>query len=182
MPPFLLEDPETVARRLIGWTLLVDGCGGVIVETEAYDQDDPAAHSFSGPTPRNRVMFGPAGVLYVYRSYGLHWCMNVVTGPEGRGEAVLIRAIRPTHGLERMRERRGGLPDRQLCAGPGRLCQALAIDRSHDGAPLDRSPFAWTAPEGPSDIAVGPRIGITKAADLPRRFGVRGSPFLSRRF
>ncbi len=170
-------DALALAPRLIGVTLLVDGVGGIIVETEAYRRDDPASHSFTGPTPRNAAMFGPPCHAYVYRSYGLHWCFNIVA--EGHG-AVLIRALAPLVGLERMAARRGG--PAFLCAGPGRLTQALAITGALDGAPLDRPPFDWREREGVSDVVAGPRIGITRAADAPWRFGLRGSPFLSRRF
>lgn len=173
---------EEVARQLIGATLAVAGVGGVIVETEAYDGEDPASHSFSGPTLRNRAMFGPPGHAYVYRSYGIHWCFNLVCRESGHGAGVLIRALEPLWGLELMRERRGGLADRLLCAGPGRVCQALAIDGSHDGLPLDAPPFQLE----PAAIAVavvqGPRIGITRAREVPWRFGLAGSRYLSRRF
>jgi DNA-3-methyladenine glycosylase len=170
-------DALALAPRLIGMTLLVDGVGGLIVETEAYLRDDPASHSFPGPTPRNAAMFGPPFHAYVYRSYGLHWCFNIVAQDHG---AVLVRALAPLAGLERMAARRGG-PAR-LRTGPGRLTQALAITGALDGAPLDRPPFDWRAREGTPDIVSGPRIGITKAMDAPWRFGLRGSPFLSRRF
>ncbi|MDQ0305100.1 DNA-3-methyladenine glycosylase [Ancylobacter polymorphus] len=170
-------DALALAPRLIGVTLLVDGVGGIIVETEAYRRDDPASHSFSGPTPRNAAMFGPAFRAYVYRSYGLHWCFNIVAERHG---AVLIRALAPLVGLERMAARRGG--PAFLCAGPGRLTQALAITGALDGAPLDRPPFEWRERDGVPDIVAGPRIGITKAVEAPWRFGLCGSPFLSRRF
>ena len=173
---------EIVARELVGATLIVGETGGVVVETEAYDRDDPASHSASGPTPRNRAMFGPAGRAYVYRSYGLHWCLNLVCGPEGHGSAVLVRALEPTLGLELMRARRGGAPDRLLCAGPGRLAEALGVTRALDGAALDEPPFViLPRPEEPP-ILTGPRIGITKGVDTAWRFGVAGSPYLSRPF
>ena len=168
-----------LAPALIGATLLVDGAGGIIVETEAYSPDDPASHSFGGPTTRNASMFAGPGLAYVYRSYGIHWCLNF-TGR--RGSAVLIRALAPTARLERMAERRGVAEARLLCSGPGRLCQALGVTREHDGLRLDAPPFAVTpAPEAPA-LVVGPRIGITKAADQPWRFGLRGSAYLSRPF
>jgi DNA-3-methyladenine glycosylase len=167
------------ARTLIGWTLTMDGVGGRIVETEAYDHEDPASHSFSGPTERNAVMFGPAGVVYVYRSYGIHWCMNLVCA--GPASAVLIRAIEPTEGLDLMIARRGLDDPRLLCSGPGRLCQAMGVTQAQNGARADRLPFDLT-PGPPAEIVVGPRIGITKAAEVPWRFGEKGSRFVSRPF
>jgi len=172
--------PVEAARALIGWTLLVDGVGGRIVETEAYHHEDPASHSFSGRTPRNAVMFGPPGRAYVYRSYGIHWCLNFVCGPDP-GAAVLIRALEPTAGLQEMHERRGLTEPRSLCSGPGKLCQALAVTRDHDGLPLDAPPFELR-PGPTAGIVAGPRIGISRAADLPWRFGEAGSRFLSRPF
>ena len=175
---------ETVACQLIGMRLLVDGVGGVIVETEAYDGEDPASHSFGGPSERNAAMFGPPGCVYVYRSYGIHWCMNLVCRETGHGAGVLLRAIEPTDGLERMRARRGLDDVRLLCAGPGRLGQALGIDRSFNGLPLKQPPFALFAAEPGLNrqVVAGPRIGISKAIDQPWRFGLAGSRFLSRPF
>ena len=177
---FFERDVQDVARELIGATLLVDGVGGIIVEAEAYDQEDPASHGFRGRTAQNASMFGPPGRAYVYRSYGIHWCLNLVTGPGGRASAVLLRALEPTHGLEEMRRRRGLDDSRLLCAGPGRLCQALGVTREHDGLPLDRPPFDLRERAAEPEIVRGPRIGITRARELPWRFGIAGSPYLSR--
>jgi DNA-3-methyladenine glycosylase len=179
---FFARSVHEVAPDLIGATLLVGGCGGVIVEVEAYHPTDPAAHSYGGETPRNRVMFGPPGFAYVYRSYGLHWCFNVVCEAEGSASAVLIRAIEPLRGLRAMRARRGRDDPRALCSGPGKLCAALGIGAGHNGLPLDRPPFVLLAREAAPDIVAGVRIGITKAADLPWRYGLRGSRFLSKPF
>ncbi len=158
----------------------MDGVGGRIVETEAYHPEDPASHTFPGPTPRNAVMFGPPAHLYVYRSYGLHWCMNFVCGAEPGG-AVLIRALEPTAGLEIMRARRGFEPARALCSGPGKLCQALAVTQAQNGLSLEAPPFALREGRAGAVVA-GPRIGLTKAAEVPWRFGEAGSKFLSRPF
>jgi len=177
---FFARSVHEVAPELIGATLLVDGIGGVIVEVEAYDQEDPASHGFRGPTERNAAMFGPPGHAYVYRSYGVHWCINFVCDVEGRAEAALIRALEPTRGLDAMRARRGVSEPRRLCSGPGKLCQALGITREHDGLALDRRPFALYARSGDIELATGPRIGITRAAELPWRYALAGSPFLSR--
>ena len=179
---FFARDVRAVARDVIGATLLVDGVGGVIVETEAYDYDDPAAHGYNGRTARNASMFGPPGHAYVYRSYGVHWCLNLVCEREGVASAVLVRALEPTHGLEEMRARRGLLDPRRLCSGPGRLCQALAVSSRHDGAPLDAPPFRLLARSGEPEIVTGPRVGITRAADVPWRYGLAGSRFVSRAF
>jgi DNA-3-methyladenine glycosylase len=179
---FFDRSVHEVAPELIGATLLVGGVGGVIVEVEAYDHEDPAAHGYRGPTPRNAAMFGPPGRAYVYRSYGLHWCVNFVCGPVGEASAVLIRALEPTQGLHEMRERRGLEAERLLCAGPGRLCEALAITRQHDGMALDAPPFRLGARRGEVEIVRGPRIGITKAVDQPWRYGLKGSRHLSKPF
>ena len=177
---FFARSVHEVAPELVGATLLVDGVGGRIVEVEAYDGEDPAAHGFRGRTARNESMFGPPGHAYVYRSYGLHWCLNLVCDEEGRAEAVLVRALEPTHGLESMRERRGLEEVRLLCAGPGRLCQALGITREHDGLPLDAPPFELRVPERPPPVVTGPRIGISVAVEQPWRYAEAGSRFLSR--
>jgi DNA-3-methyladenine glycosylase len=170
-----------VAQALIGASVFVDGVGGTIVETEAYDQSDPASHSFAGHTARNAVMFGPPGRTYIYRSYGLHWCLNFVCAPVGHGAGVLIRALEPTAGIERMRERRGLDELRLLCSGPGRLCQALAVSAAHNGLRLDRRPFRLMARADASVVvASGVRIGITKAPELPWRFVLAGSRYLSK--
>jgi len=179
---FFDRSVHEVAPDLIGATLLVNGIGGLIVEVEAYHHTDPAAHSFRGPTPRNRVMFGPAGFTYVYRSYGIHWCLNFVCEEEGSASAVLIRALEPTHGIAAMRRRRGLHDERSLCSGPGKLTEALGITIAHSELPLDRPPFALHARTGKADIISGVRIGITKAADLPWRYGMQGSKFLSKPF
>jgi DNA-3-methyladenine glycosylase len=171
-----------MAHVLIGAVLLVDGVGGRIVETEAYDHEDAASHSFGGPTPRNAVMFGLPGHAYVYRSYGIHWCLNFVCREKGHGAGVLIRAIEPLQGLDVMRERRGLDDVRLLCAGPGRVGQALGITRELNGMALDKPPFQVLA--APHDVKVieGPRIGISKAVDVPWRFGLAGSRYFSRPF
>jgi DNA-3-methyladenine glycosylase len=178
---FTRNSPE-VARRLIGTTLLVDGVGGIIVETEAYDAQDPASHSFSGPTPRNAVMFGPPGRAYVYLSYGIHWCLNFVCREVGHGAGVLIRALEPTTGISTMMERRRQRDLRTLCAGPGRLAQALAITRGLNGQRVDLPPFSLTATSAEVRVVCGPRIGISKAVDQPWRFGLAGSRYVSRPF
>jgi DNA-3-methyladenine glycosylase len=179
---FFARTVHEVAPELIGATLLVDGVGGTIVEVEAYDQDDPASHGFRGMTARTASMFGPPGHAYVYRSYGIHWCLNLVCAEEGRSEAALVRALEPTAGLETMRERRGLEAERALCSGPGKLCQALGITRILDGLSLDEPPFELRARAGELPLAVGRRIGITRAVEQPWRYGLAGSPFLSRRF
>ena len=179
---FFARSVHEVAPELIGATLLVDGAGGTIVEVEAYDHEDPAAHGYRGLTARNASMFGQPGHAYVYRSYGVHWCLNLVCEEEGSASAVLVRALEPVHGIEAMRARRGVADDRLLCAGPGRLCQALGVTRVHDGLSLDEPPFELRPRAGEPDVLTGPRIGITRAADRPWRYGLAGSRFLSRRF
>jgi DNA-3-methyladenine glycosylase len=179
---FFARSVHEIAPELIGVTLLFGSAGGRIVEVEAYHHTDPAAHSYRGKTERNAVMFGPPGRAYVYRSYGLHWCLNFVCEPEGSASAVLIRAIEPTAGLAIMRRRRGVTDDRLLCAGPGRLCEALGITGAQDGLPLDRPPFRLLAPIEEVGIVTGTRIGITKAVDEPWRYGLKGSKFVSKPF
>jgi DNA-3-methyladenine glycosylase len=169
-----------VAPELVGCTLLVHGVGGSIVEVEAYDQEDPASHGYRGQTARNRSMFGQPGHAYVYRSYGIHWCLNLVCETEGSAAAVLVRALHPTNGLDRMRARRGADDLRLLCSGPGKLCQALGVTGGHDGLPLDRPPFELQAARTPAEVVSGSRVGITAAADRLWRYGLVGSPFLSR--
>ena len=177
---FFARDVHEVARELIGATLLFEGAGGTIVEVEAYHQQDPASHSYRGRTARNASMFGPPGHAYVYRSYGIHWCLNFVCGQEGVASAVLVRALEPLHGLGEMRARRGINDVRKLCSGPGRLCQALGVTREHDGAALDGPPFHLQGRACVPRIVTGPRIGITRAVDRPWRYGVEGSRYVSR--
>ncbi len=179
---FFARSVHAVAPDLIGATFLFNGVGGRIVEVEAYHHTDPAAHSYGGRTERNAVMFGPPGFAYVYRSYGIHWCVNFVCEPEGSASAVLIRAVEPLEGLDKMRRRRGLKDERLLCAGPGRVCEALAISRVHNGLPLDAPPFELRRRPRRVDVAVGPRIGITKAVERPWRYGLKGSGFLSKPF
>jgi DNA-3-methyladenine glycosylase len=178
---FFARSVHEVAPELIGAVLLVDGVGGTIVEVEAYDQQDPASHGYAGPTARNASMFGPPGHAYVYRSYGIHWCLNLVCAEPGVAQAALVRALEPTHGLEEMRRRRSVDQARLLCSGPGRLCQALGVTREHDGLPLDEPPFELEARSTEPEVRTGPRIGITRAADYPWRYVLAGSSFLSRR-
>jgi DNA-3-methyladenine glycosylase len=180
---FFDRSVHEVAPELIGAGLRVGGCGGIIVEVEAYHHTEPAAHSYIGPTSRNSVMFGPAGRAYVYRSYGIHWCLNFVCEAEGSAGAVLIRAVEPTEGIATMRRRRGVTELRQLCSGPGKLGEALGISRDkHNGLPLDAPPFELRARPRPVPVVVGVRIGITKAAELPWRYGLKDSAFLSKPF
>lgn len=179
---FFDRSVHEVAPDLIGATLFIDGVGGIIAEVEAYHHTDPAAHSYNGQTPRNAVMFGPPGFAYVYRSYGIHWCLNFVCEEKGSASAVLIRALEPTEGIALMRRRRGLSDERALCSGPGKLCEALAVTIKHNGLPLDRPPFELRARAAKPAIVTGPRIGITKAVEHPWRYGLQGSRFLSRPF
>jgi len=181
-PRFFARSVHRVAPDLIGATLLFRGAGGIIVEVEAYHHTDPAAHSFRGPTERNAVMFGPPGHAYVYRSYGIHWCLNFVCEGEGSASAVLIRALEPVHGIHLMRRRRGLKEARLLCSGPGRLCEALGITRRENGAALAPPLFELRPRSSAPDIAIGPRIGISVATEHPWRYGLKGSPFLSKPF
>jgi DNA-3-methyladenine glycosylase len=177
---FFGRSVHEVAPELVGAMLLVGGVGGRVVEVEAYHHTEPAAHSFRGPTARNAVMFGPPGFAYVYRSYGIHWCLNFVCEPKGSASAVLIRALEPTAGIATMRRRRGMAEERLLCSGPGRLCEALAITDAQNGLALDRPPFAVFARTEAAEIVAGPRIGLTKAVELPWRYVLKGSRFLSK--
>ena len=179
---FFDRSVHEVAPDLIGATFLFNGVGGIIVEVEAYHHTDPAAHSFNGRTPRNAVMFGPPGFAYVYRSYGIHWCVNFVAEAAGSASAILIRAIQPTDGIATMKRRRKLDDERLLCSGPGRLCEALGITRDHDGLPLDKPPFELRARSEDCEVVAGVRIGITKAAELPWRYGLKGSRYLSKPF
>ncbi len=177
---FFARSVHEVAPDLVGTTLLVDGVGGTIVEVEAYDDQDPASHGYRGRTARNASMFGPPGHAYVYRSYGIHWCLNLVCDADGVGSAVLVRALEPMCGLDAMRARRGVADPRLLCSGPGRLCQALAVTGDHDGLPLDAPPFQLRPRADEPVIATARRVGISVAAELPWRYAVRGSRFVSR--
>ncbi|WP_404403651.1 DNA-3-methyladenine glycosylase [Pelagibacterium halotolerans] len=177
-PDVFDDDVVAVAKRLIGARLEINGVAGIIVETEAYDRYDPASHSYSGPTNRNAAMFGPPGMAYVYRSYGIHWCVNAVCRT---GSAVLFRALEPVEGIDLMATRRGTSDLKRLCAGPGCLTQALGIDIGHNGTPLYAAPFRLTLAEHSIEIETGTRIGITRAVETPWRFALKGSRFLSRR-
>jgi DNA-3-methyladenine glycosylase len=180
MREFFARSVHLVAPELLGATLLVDGVGGVIVEVEAYDQEDPASHGFAGQTARNASMFGPPGHAYVYRSYGIHWCLNLVCDAPGRAEAVLVRALEPTHGLDRMRDRRSVEEERALCSGPGKLCQALGVTRQRDGMSLDEPPFELYERSSVPDVVTAPRIGISRATEEPWRYLLQGSRYVSR--
>lgn len=179
---FFDRSVHTVARELIGCRLFFAGCGGVIVETESYERDDPACHAYVGLTDRTEVLFGPPGRAYVYLSYGIHSLLNFVAEPEGEAAAVLIRALEPTAGLEPMRARRGERPDRELCSGPGKLTEALGIGLEQNGADLGRDPFLLLAPEPghAPEVLTGPRIGITKAVERPWRFCAADNPHVSK--
>jgi DNA-3-methyladenine glycosylase len=179
---FFARNVREVAPDLIGVTMLVNGVGGIIVEVEAYHHTEPAAHSYNGPTPRNQIMFGPPGFAYVYRSYGIHWCVNFVCEEEGSAAAVLIRALEPTYGIATMRRRRHAVDVHALCSGPGKLTEALGITVAHNALPLDRPPISLHARTEDVEVATGIRIGITKAVELPWRYGVKGSKFLSKPF
>jgi DNA-3-methyladenine glycosylase len=177
---FFARSVHEVAPELVGTTLLVSGVGGVIVEVEAYDGEDPASHGYRGPTTRNAAMFGPAGHAYVYRSYGVHWCLNLVCREAGVPEAALVRALEPSHGVQSMRERRGVEAPALLCSGPGRLCQALGVTSAHDGLALDQPPFELRPATAAVEVLAGPRVGISRAVDRPWRYVLAGSRFLSR--
>ena len=182
-PGFFERSVHEVAPELIGAELYVDGVGGIVVEVEAYDPTDPASHGYGNrATPRTASMFLAGGHAYVYRSYGVHWCLNLVCGKEGDAQALLVRALEPLHGLDRMIARRGTAVPRLLCSGPGRLCQALGVTGAHDGLPLDRPPFELVERRVPPAVVTGPRIGITRGVEQPWRYGLAGSPFMSRRF
>jgi len=180
---FFERSVHDVARELVGCTLRCDGVGGVIVEVESYREDDPACHAYRGLTPRTATLFGPPGRAYVYRSYGIHSCLNFVCEREGEAAAVLIRALEPRWGIDQMRRRRGREAVRELCSGPGKLTEALGIGLEMNGSSLLRPPFElrprgrdW----GPVEVVTGPRIGINVATELPWRFCASGSAYLSR--
>jgi DNA-3-methyladenine glycosylase len=178
---FFARSVHTVARELIGCRLFYAGCGGLIVETESYERDDPACHAHVGLTERTKPLFGPPGRAYVYLSYGIHSLLNAVAEAEGEAAAVLIRALEPTEGLDQMRARRGNRPDTDLCSGPGKLTEALGIGLEANEADLSTDPFRLLppTPDWSGEIVTGPRIGITKAMDRPWRFSLAGSPFVS---
>jgi DNA-3-methyladenine glycosylase len=179
---FFNRSVHEVAPELIGATFLFNGAGGIIVEVEAYHHTDPAAHSYGGETTRNAVMFGPPGYAYVYRSYGIHWCINFVCERAGSASAVLLRALEPTVGLPAMQRRRRTAEPRLLCSGPGRLTEALGITHAQNGLALDTTPFELKERKSEVEVIAGPRIGITKAVELPWRYGLKGSRFLSKPF
>jgi DNA-3-methyladenine glycosylase len=180
---FFDRSVHDVARALIGCELRFDGVGGIIVEVESYERDDPACHAHNGLTARNAPLFGPPGHAYVYLSYGIHTCLNLVCEPAGSAAAVLIRALEPRWGVDAMRARRGRHALRDLCSGPGKVGQALAIALEWSGAPLDRSPFDLREPSREwrgAEVVSGPRVGISVATELPWRFGAAASEYLSR--
>jgi DNA-3-methyladenine glycosylase len=177
---FFERSAQELGPELLGATLLVNGVGGVLVELEIYDQSDPASHSYGGRTKRNASMFGPPGHAYVYRSYGVHWCLNFVCSPPGEASALLIRALEPTQGIEQMTRRRGVSDLRKLCSGPGKLCQALAVGGEHDGLALDVLPFQVLARERAPEIVLSERVGITRAQERLWRLCLGGSRYLSR--
>ncbi|HWA54062.1 MAG TPA: DNA-3-methyladenine glycosylase [Solirubrobacterales bacterium] len=179
---FFDRSVHLVAHELIGCRFFFNGCGGVIVETESYERDDPACHAYVGLTDRTAVLFGPPGRSYVYLSYGIHSLLNFVAEPEGEAAAVLVRALEPTTGIEQMRARRGARPDSELCSGPGKLTEALGISLEHNDEDLSRDPFLLLPPAGEweGEVVTGPRIGITKAVERPWRFCAAGNPNVSR--
>jgi DNA-3-methyladenine glycosylase len=179
---FFARSVHEVARDLVGCRLFYDGRGGIVVETESYERDDPACHAYVGLTKRTEVLFGPPGRAYVYLSYGIHSLLNAVAEPEGEAAAVLFRALEPTDGLDAMRARRGARPDTDLCSGPGKLTEALGIDLADNGADLERDPFCLLQrePDWNGEIIAGPRVGITKAVERPWRFCLADSPHVSR--
>jgi len=179
---FFDRSVHEVARELIGCRLYYGGCGGVVVETESYERDDPACHAYVGLTARNEVLFGAPGRAYVYLSYGIHSLLNAVAEPEGEPAAVLIRALEPTTGLAEMRARRGVKSEAELCSGPGKLTEAMGIGLAVNGADLARDPFLLLAREDgwSGEVVTGPRVGITKAVDRPWRFALAGNPHVSR--
>jgi DNA-3-methyladenine glycosylase len=179
---FFDRSVHLVARELIGCRLFFAGCGGVIVETESYERDDPACHAYVGLTDRTAVLFGPPGRSYVYLSYGIHSLLNFVAEPEGEAAAVLIRALEPTMGIKEMWARRGERPERDLCSGPGKLTEALGIGLDQNGKDLTRDPFLLLPPaeEWRGEVVTGPRIGITKAVERPWRFCATGNPNVSK--
>ncbi|MDX6608090.1 MAG: DNA-3-methyladenine glycosylase [Solirubrobacterales bacterium] len=179
---FFNRSVHTVARELIGCRLFFAGCGGVVVETESYERDDPACHAYVGLTDRTEVLFGPPGRAYVYLSYGIHSLLNFVAEPDGEAAAVLIRALEPTIGLEAMRGRRGERPDHELCSGPGKLTEALGIGLEQNNADLTQDPFLLLGPaeDWDAEVLTGPRIGITKAVERPWRFCAAGNPNVSK--
>jgi DNA-3-methyladenine glycosylase len=179
---FFERSVHEVAHDLVGCCLFYEGCGGMIVETESYERDDPACHAYAGLTRRTEVLFGPPGRAYVYLSYGIHSLLNAVAEPAGEAAAVLIRALEPTAGLEKIQARRSGRGFADLCSGPGKLTEALGVGLDANGTDLSSDPFLLLAPEQGWEgaIVTGPRVGISKAIDRPWRFCLSGSRFVSR--